>query len=201
MTQPHPKDTIISIVKENFFLRWAVIALSLAMVVSIAGAYLAYRKPSSVWVVTEDGKITNDKGHIFEWEAKAAAERAVELYYEANSDREQMLSYYMTPKYIESSNARTYLPVDKFIRYRVIKVERTSEGIRAEGILMRRDRDDEKLSVTLVKTERNSVNPYGLVISDALEIKEKQVIERPKEGMLKSNTTEQLTEGTEAGGK
>ena len=175
----NPKETILSIAKENWVLRMLCLFLGIGMMTCGAATYFLSKKPALVWMVTYEGKITNSKGHFFDWEVEEAIQRAVDLFYVANPNRGELIPFYFSPELAES--ARKFEPRDRLAVFKINKLENTNNGIEAQGILRRSNDADEKLLLKLNKVERTETNPFGLIISHSEKFEEKE--EKKSDGL------------------
>ncbi len=180
-----PKETIISVVKENLALRWLSVFLALGVMAACGTALMLSKRTPTVWVVMESGKIINGAGHYFDWEAEEAGRRAVEVFYVADPEREQKLSAYFSPELVEAS--KKYSPKDRFISFRVMRTDRADTGITLEGALVRQGEADEMLSLTLQKADRTDRNPLGLIVTASGKVQ--AVVEEKKEGLSAVEST------------
>lgn len=166
------KETIISIVKENWMLRMLCIFLGIGMMVSGFTSYLLSKKPALVWIVTQEGKITNSKGLFFDWEVEEASRKAVETFYMPSPNRNNLLPSYFSQTLVEY--AKKFSPRDRFVSFQVNQVEHANDGIEVRGLLMRSNETDEKLVLKLNKVERTEENPFGLVVNSSVKFEEKK---------------------------
>ena len=172
-----PKETIISIAKENFALRWVSILLAFGMMAASGAAVFLSKRPSTVWVIMESGKIINGTGHYFDWELEEAARRAVEAFYVADMERESKLNSYFSSELAEAG--KKFSPKDRFVAFKVVKTDRTESEILLDGTLQRQGESDEMMSLTLQKTERIERNPFGLIVTASGKVQAK--VEEKKE--------------------
>lgn len=168
----NPRETILSIVKENWLLRLLCIFLGIGMMVCGFTSYLLSKKSALVWIVTQEGKITNSKGLFFDWEVEKASRKAVEIFYMPSPNRNNLLPSYFSPTLVEY--AKKFTPRDRFVSFQVSQVEHTSNGIEVRGLLMRSNETDEKFILKLNKVERTEENPFGLVVNSSIKFEEKK---------------------------
>lgn len=160
-----PKETIISVLRENRSWRWLTILAMFGMILSSATAYRFSRQPSLVWVVSEDRKITKSDGKVFSWEVEDFVRRAVEIFYIATPDREDLLQKYFLGNLAEAGNKLRAR--DRFVAFKLNKIEDQGEGILVRGTLYRENEKEEELNLVLTHTERSDLNPYGLAVTSA----------------------------------
>ena len=116
-------------------------------------------------MVTEDGKISNNSGKYFSFEIEKAVQRAIDAYYISSPDRENLLEHYFEKTLAES--AKNFKTKDRFISFKVNKIEESGPKILTQGTLYRENEKDERLDLILDRTERSDINPFGLVVSSA----------------------------------
>ena len=160
-----PKETIISVARENRIWKWVTIILSIGTACSALALYGLLHKPQQVWMVTEDGKISNNSGKYFSFEIEKAVQRAIDAYYISSPDRENLLEHYFEKTLAES--AKNFKTKDRFISFKVNKIEESGPKILTQGTLYRENEKDERLDLILDLTERSDINPFGLVVSSA----------------------------------
>ncbi len=160
-----PKETIISIAKENRICRWVTILFGIGTAFSTLTLYYILHRPQQVWMATEDGKISNSNGKYFSWEIEIAAQKAVDAHYVSSPERENLLEHYFVKTL--SEYGKKFKSRDRFIAYKVNKVEETNSKILVQGTLFRENEKDEHLDLVLDRTERSDINPFGLTVSSA----------------------------------
>jgi hypothetical protein len=161
-----PKETIISIARENRAWRWITVWMSICVAALSLVSYQMWRR-QVVWMVTEDGRIANSQGKnlVFPWEASEAALQAIETYYTEAPNRETLLDAFFSEEL--STAGKKHKPRDRFVFYRIRRVEPQESGVTVTGILYRENEKEEKLSLIMKPAGRNDMNPFGLVISSA----------------------------------
>lgn len=185
MTEESPKETIISVAKENFALRWLSMFLALGVMAACVAALLLSKRTPTVWVVMESGKVISGASHYFDWEAEEAANRSVEAFYVADPERESKLTACFSAELAEAG--KKFSPKDRFVVFRAGKMDRTETGILMEGILLRQGEPDEQLTLTLRKSERSERNPFGLIVTASGKVNVKQ--EQKQEGLAAVEST------------
>ncbi len=156
-----PRETILSIAYENRALRWATIALSVAITVALV--VLWSRPPAPVWLVREDGTIFRGDKKIFSWEAIEASRRGLELFFVKDETRADHLPDYFTGKTLTA--AQSYQASDRFIGVRVDKVEEGRGGADVQATVIRDGQQLLRFTLQLTRGERSDRNPFGLFIS------------------------------------
>ena len=160
-----PKETIISIVKENKVWRCLTIIMALGTTVSVIVSYRLHDKPPLVWLVSEDGRIANGNGKFFTWEAEQAARRSVELYYVMSPERDKLLDKYFTNALAEAG--RNFKSKDRFVSFHVVQIEQKGADILVHGSMFRENEKTEDLNLVLMRVERSDENPFGLMVSSS----------------------------------
>lgn len=161
-----PKETIVSVAKENRAWRWITVWMSVCVAALSLISYQMWRR-QVVWMVTEDGRISNSQGKnlVFHWEAREAALQAVETYYTEAPNRETLLDAFFSEEL--STAGKKHRPRDRFVSYKVLRVDPQESGVSVTGMLYRENQKEEKLSLVMRPANRGDVNPFGLVVSSA----------------------------------
>ena len=160
-----PKETIISIAQENKIWQWLTVLMSLVTITSMLFSYSLLRRPQIVWMVTEEGKITNSIGKSFEWEVRDAAQKAVELFYVPSLERDKLLDLFFSDSIAQAG--RNFKARDRFVSFKSDKVEQRGAELLVQGTLFRENEREERLNLVLSRTERTEENPFGLAISSS----------------------------------
>lgn len=156
-----PKETIFSMAYENRALRWATIALSVAITVALVVIWA--RPPAPVWLVREDGTIFRGDKKIFSWEAIEASRRGLELFFVKDEKREERLPDYFTGRTL--SAAQSFQASDRFVGVRVDKVQEGAGGADVQATVLREGQQLLRFTLQLTRGERSERNPFGLFIS------------------------------------
>ncbi len=157
-----PLETVVSIQRENWALRWVTIGLSVS--IASLSALLIFEKPQPIWLVHENGQIFEGSSKIFSWEPGEASKRGLECFFVPSANRNDMIRGYFTGLPLEA--ALVYQPHDRFIDFKVLAQSETADGgLLVDGEIYRENKDPGKMSLVLVKGQRTEINPFGLLIS------------------------------------
>lgn len=178
MTTESPKETIISVARDNAALRWVTIFLAFGLLLSGFSNYVLLKRPTEIWVITEDGRIMQNGGQVFSWEVHESVKKAVELAYVESSDRERLLPAFYSADIL--NRVKKNLEKDKMVNFDIRKIEYLDKSVQALGILKRFNTDDTALLFTLVRTGRNPNNPFGFMVSQVTPAKMNQALDVQK---------------------
>lgn len=157
-----PRETILSIAKENVMLRWTVLVLAIS--ISAMVAYVIKRPPAAVWLVSEAGQIQSGNKILYSWEPLEFLRRAFEVMFVRSDNRDILLPHFFEGQPLEA--AKSIKPDVRFTNFRIESQTITDTGaIIINGIVLRNEKDDLPLSIEVIRSERNEFNPFGLKIS------------------------------------
>lgn len=165
MSKLNPPETIFTIALENRVLRWATIFLSAALVICALAIFVVSRRPQIVWAVYENGRIVNSSGLFFEWEPREAARVALKSFLVEGPRRDEYLHEYFDAEFLKLKS--TQKPSRAVVDFDVTNVVFNDDGsVVASGVLRRSSTNPSPILISMRKSVRTNLNPFGLMVTD-----------------------------------